>query len=217
MGKKRPPMGKNRGKPLGKNRGKKALILITGSVGTGKSSVSKALAKLISHKPVEVGKIVVRNKKTLSSGFDKERNSAITDIKKTREYLKKKGLLSKGHIVESHYSHELADRPDWVFVLRCEPKELDRRLMKREYSEKKRAENIVAEILDSCLIESEEKFGKGKVVEVDTTGKTPSAVAGEIALFLDAGVVPKRGAVDYIEKYLGKGFDSKKLSFKLKP
>jgi len=217
MGKKRPPIGKIRRKFPGKNKERKSLILITGSVGTGKSSVSKALAKLVSHKTVEVGKIVLQNKKTLSSGFDKERDSAITDIKKTRAYLKKKGLLSKGHIVESHYSQELVDRPDWVFVLRCEPKELDKRLMKREYPEKKRAENIVAEILDSCLVESEEKFGKDCVIEVDTTGKTPSSVAGEIALFLRTGVVPKRGAVDYVEKYLGKGFDSKKLSFRLKP
>lgn len=212
MGKKRPPIAKRR-----KNREKKFLILITGSVGTGKSSVSRALQKLISHKPVEVGKLVLENRKALSSGFDKERDSAITDIRKTRAYLKKKGLLSRGHIVESHYSHELADRPDWVFVLRCEPKELDRRLLKRGYPEKKRAENIVAEILDSCLLESEEKFGKGKVVEVETTGKRPSAVAQEIALFLKAGVVPKRGEVDYMEKYLGKGFDSKRLSFRLKP
>jgi adenylate kinase len=183
---------------------KKMKIVITGSVGTGKSSVSAELARLIGHRHVDVGKIVLANRKKLGAGYDRKRKSVVADLGKTKKFLAGKKFLYKGNIIEGHYSQELADNPDFVFVLRCEPSELDRRLMERKYDRRKRAENVLAEILDSCAIESEARFGKKVVFEIGTDGKAPEKVAAEIGKIL-SGKKTKKRFFDFSEKYLGAG------------
>ncbi|MFH0961681.1 MAG: adenylate kinase family protein [archaeon] len=201
---------------------KKFLIVITGSVGTGKTSVAEALAALLKpgHEHIDISRLVRKNRRKLSSGYDRERKSVIVDLEKTKKFLRKEGFLRKGNILESHYSHlVVAEKPDFVFVLRCEPKVLDRRLIGRKYPEKKRAENILAEILDAASIETEQRFGRGATIEIDTTGKTPAAVAGKIFSIVSG----KKNALaggrkrDFAEKYLGKGFGKSGLSFRLPP
>jgi adenylate kinase len=179
-------------------------IVITGSVGTGKSHVAAELARILSLRHVDVGKIVLENRKTLSAGIDKKRKVLIADLAKVKKLLSRKRMLGKGNIVEGHYSHEIVDKGR-VFVLRCNPEELDKRLSARGYSEDKRAENILSEILDSCTIEAEMKFGRGKVVEIETSGRTSGDVAGEIAKIILGSRKAPRPRVDF-SKYLGPRF-----------
>lgn len=182
------------------------LIVVSGSVGTGKTCISKQVARRLGYKHIEVGKVVTENKKALSIGADKDRKTIVADISKTKKFLKKRGFLGGGNVLEGHYAHFLSEkRPDFLFVLRCDPKVLDRRLEKRGYSEKKRAENILAEILDVCFLESEELFGEGFPIEIDTSRFSKKRSADEIVgIVTGKKTRPPRKPNGYAEKYLGK-------------
>lgn len=70
-----------------------------------------------------------------------------------------------------------------IVVLRCDPRELARRLARaRRGSASERVENVGAEALDTILIEA---LGRGRPVwEVDTTGRTVASVAREVTSLL---------------------------------
>jgi adenylate kinase len=56
-----------------------------------------------------------------------------------------------------------------VFVLRCNPKVLERRLRGRKWESRKVRENVMAEILDSCLIAAQNNYAKQKITQLDTS------------------------------------------------
>lgn len=56
-----------------------------------------------------------------------------------------------------------------VLVLRCHPRTLKRRLIARGWKASKVRENVLAELLDVCLIRSVEHYGKRRVVQLDTS------------------------------------------------
>jgi len=73
-------------------------------------------------------------------------------------------------IVEGHLSHlcKINESIYKVIVLRLNPEVLEKRLKSRQYSEFKIKENIEAEALAVCSVESYENHGE-KVNEIDTT------------------------------------------------
>ena len=70
-------------------------------------------------------------------------------------------------IVEGHLSH-LCDNCDKVIVLRLDPKSLEKRLKKRDYPKSKIQENLEAEALAVCTVESFQNH-ENIVNEIDTT------------------------------------------------
>ena len=60
-------------------------IIVTGSVGTGKTTLAKKLAKDLNHKYIDVNKIISENK--LDEGYDEERKCKIIDTKKLNKVL----------------------------------------------------------------------------------------------------------------------------------
>ena len=56
---------------------------------------------------------------------------------------------------------------DYVFVLRMHPKELEKRLKKRKYSQKKIRDNLESEALDYCSIRSRQFYPEKSVYDVD--------------------------------------------------
>ena len=141
------------------------IIVISGTPGTGKTKLAKALAKVIDHRYMDVNIIIKENK--LSKGFDKEKDCEIVDTEKLNTVLN--DLADRGDLViDSHLSHYLSeDLVDWCIITKCELKELEKRLKKREYSKAKVRENLDAEIFDTCLVEAEEEGHK--IIVVDTT------------------------------------------------
>ncbi len=111
----------------------------------------------------------VVKEKGLYSEFDSERGSFIVDPEKLRSFFKDKD----NYILEGVCSY-LAPS-DVVFVLRAHPSKIRKRLRARGYPRKKINENVEAEKIAYCLNEAFE-FG-GKVIVVDTDGKTPEQVA----------------------------------------
>lgn len=99
------------------------------------------------------------------------RKAKIVDVPETRMRLR--NIISEydSLIVDTHIPEGIV--PDHstriVFVLRCNPQILEFRLRRRKWTSKKIEENVLAEILDSCLIAAHTKFGKRKVVQLDTS------------------------------------------------
>ncbi|MFC4552512.1 adenylate kinase family protein, partial [Halorussus sp. GCM10023401] len=102
-----------------------------------------------------------------------------------------------GVLVESHLAHHLD--ADKVVVLRCRPDELERRLTDRGESEAKARENAESEALDVILSEAVDAHGVDRVYEVETTDRSPEAVAEEIAAVLAGEREPSAGTVDYLD------------------
>lgn len=150
------------------------VVCISGTPGTGKTEVGKALSQRLGWMYVSLNDLA--ESKDLFAGYDEGRECRIVDEDKVRAELDK---IAEMHniVAESHYAHEM--NCDWVVILRASPDELRERLKKKSWKTKKIEENVLSEIMEVCKSEAMEE-GK-KVLEFDTTGKTPEKVAEEIA------------------------------------
>lgn len=144
-------------------------IIITGTPGTGKSTVADILGKTLKLGVVHVSQFAKKEK--LITG--KRNGSYIVDLKKLR-----KKLLKKKGIIESHLLCEFPLPRSIVFVLRCNPRVLVKRLKKRRYSKRKTRENLECEALDYCTINAETHYNR--VYDVDTTKLTAEKTAKKI-------------------------------------
>jgi adenylate kinase len=142
-------------------------IIVTGSVGSGKTTLSKKLAKKLYLKYIDVNKLITENK--LDSGYDKKRKCKIIDIKKLNNFIINLIKNSKENsIIDSHLSHFLPKNfIDLCIVTKCSLKVLENRLKKRKYPKAKIRENLDCEIFDNCL--NEAKALKHKILVINTT------------------------------------------------
>ncbi len=174
-------------------------VSISGTPGTGKTDVSKALVEKTGYKILDVNE-VVKNSEEIEFVKDEERNTLSVDIGSMRKVLEEK-VVDKT-VLEGHLSHHHGS--DLIIVLRCSPEKLEERLKSRDWSEKKIRENVESEVIDVILQEAVNMHGD-KVIEIDTTGKNSDEVAKEIQEILEG----KReledyrpGTVEWSEEYL---------------
>lgn len=149
-------------------------IIITGTPGTGKTSVSSRLSQLIKKKVVHLNEVIMA--KHLYKDYDEDRESYVVDLEKLEEECDKFDDV----IIEGHLSHFCIREGDVVVVLRANPLILKRRLRKKRYNPKKIQENIEAEIVDIILqdvLDITEKYKDVEVYEIDTSDKTIDRVA----------------------------------------
>ncbi len=136
------------------------LIAVTGTPGTGKSTIAKRLSLLLGYAYLNGSELVKSSK--LAEKYDKRRKTAVVDpslfthaVLKVRDVEAKRG--SKGLIVDSHLSHFLPSKDvSACIVLTCSLPELAMRLSKRGYGRAKIRENLDAEIFDTILVEAKE-------------------------------------------------------------
>jgi adenylate kinase len=147
------------------------VILVSGTPGTGKTTIAKKLSKEKSFKYIDVNKII--DKMSLSEGYDKKRDTKIVDTNKLNKALIKVINLEKkektnGLVIDSLLSHYLPKKyADLCIITKCDLKTLKQRLEKRGYSKEKVRENMDAEIFDTCRIEALEKGHKVKIINTD--------------------------------------------------
>ncbi len=164
-------------------------IALTGTPGVGKSKVAELLEKK--------GYEVLRLEKIADEfviGYDERRKSKIVDEEAMDEYIKKikeKDVL----IIEGHLSHLLS--VDGVILLRCHPEELKKRLIAKNWDERKIKENLEAEALDIILERALEKHEK--IWEIDTTAKSIEKVTEEVEEIIKKIPPPSYGKIDWSE------------------
>lgn len=144
------------------------VIIVTGTPGTGKTTVAKRLARQKKAQYIDVNKIIKRHK--LNKNYSKKWNSYLVDVDKLNKVLikiiKEHQKRKQSLIIDSHLSHYLPKKyVDLCIVTKCSLKKLRQRLKKRKYNAKKIRENMDAEILEVCLLEAMAKKHKVKIVK----------------------------------------------------
>ena len=158
---------------------------ITGTPGTGKSTVADELARRgtgwsisrISCSPTFREKTLIgTHRSSIPTGW--ETSSCTLTV------------LSRGTL------------PTCCLVIRswccvCGPTHLPPGSSARGYSKEKIRENRDAEALDVCLIETVEEYEPDEIFELDTTGKTPAACADAIEQFYRGEIPASFGTLDW--------------------
>jgi len=159
---------------------------ITGTPGTGKSTVADELARR-GYRVVHITDIV----QPYETGRDPERDTQLIDTDRMADE-----FMPFDGFVEGHFAHLLPC--DRIVVMRLRPDELVARLTARGYSKEKIGENRDAEALDVCLIETVEQYEPYQILELDTTGKSPAACAATIEQFYRGEIPASFGTLDWL-------------------
>lgn len=170
-------------------------LVITGSPGTGKHTCARLVARQLDAEILDINKIAIENdaiSKKTGKGLD-------VDVKRLGRLLgsqlKKKGsFVVVGHLAP----YVKLAGIDMAAVLRRSPARLEETLQERGYVREKINENVSAEILGISLYDSIKAFGKRRVAEFDTTGRTPEQTANEIIATLYKKKPRRAGAVDWL-------------------
>ncbi len=163
-------------------------IALTGTPGTGKSSVAALLPRRWT--VCEVGELAI------ASGAGRRiRGGVEIDLPRLRHALSAQKPPSAPRVLVGHLAHLLP--VDAAVVLRCHPLELERRLARAHRgSWAERRQNVAAEATDIILVEA---LAQGVTVwEVDTTGRPPLQVAARVIFRLRAKGPPRYGDIDWL-------------------
>jgi adenylate kinase len=151
------------------------IILVSGTPGTGKSTLTKFLAETLTFHSIDCKELI--EKKHIYSGIDKKRGCLIVEPKALNSALESeisrlKALKTgrnrvSGVIIDSHLSHLFpSKKADLCVICTCALPELKKRLEKRGYSREKVRENLDSEIFSVCLEEA--KQAGHRILTADT-------------------------------------------------
>jgi adenylate kinase len=164
-------------------------VALTGTPGTGKTTASERADTGLD--VIHLNEVIERE--DLYTDRDEDRGSLVADIDAVRDWLGDREDV----LVESHLAHHLD--VEKVIVLRCHPEEIERRLEERDEPAETIAENADSEALDVILTEAVETHGLDAVYEIDTTDRSPDAVATEIERVVAGEREPSAGTVSFVE------------------
>jgi adenylate kinase len=169
-------------------------LVITGNPGVGKHTSAKIIAARTGAEIIDINRVAIDN----SAIAKKTERGLDVDVKKLARLLAKLLKSRKDLVVVGHLAPYVVKPAgvSMVAVLRRSPYDLEKTLEKRGYSASKIKENLASEILGVSLYDSLKTFGKRKVAEFDTTGKTPDQTADEIMRALRKK--PKPAGIDWL-------------------
>lgn len=166
------------------------VILVTGTPGSGKTTVAHGIAKYFGYEYILIGE-----HKEYIVGL--EGGVKIVDVDKMIKWIKEKQNNSeKTLVIDSHISHHYPKELTRIcFVIRCDPLELKGRLVERGYSKEKIDTNLEAEAMDLIL---QEAIMEGHVIhEINTTHKQDKTSAWEAIKVLEGSLKPHYGDLDF--------------------
>ncbi|MEJ5326935.1 MAG: adenylate kinase family protein [Candidatus Bathyarchaeia archaeon] len=178
----------------------KQVILITGTPCVGKTTVAQRLAEKLDALYINLTEFA--EKHHLIAGEDEKRKTRVIAEEKMRAKIAEAiNTAEKATvIIDGHYAYAVVPKRyvTRIFVLRRNPVELRRLMEQRGFAGDKLWENLAAEILDVCLVETLQTHENGKVCELDVTGKTVEEVANQILAVLDNRAKCVVGSVDWL-------------------
>jgi adenylate kinase len=148
---------------------KRPNILVTGTPGVGKTATASLLAASLGLRHINVGELIAQHK--CYDGYDNELDTHILDEDKLLDLMESifQNCAMEGiGIVADYHTCELFPERwfDLILVLRANTDVLFDRLTERGYSEKKRGENLEAEIMQVVLDEARESYEEDIVQEL---------------------------------------------------
>ncbi len=141
-------------------------VALTGTPGTGKTTISSALREQYGFKTIAINDVVRAHHYV--DGYDSRRDCLVVNLAALRMH-----QFQQNSVLEGHLSHYLD--VDRVIVLRTDPRVLEGRLTSRGFSREKVQENVEAEALDVILIEAIDVHD-GRVYELDSTGSLDKTI-----------------------------------------
>lgn len=162
-------------------------IIVTGTPGTGKTTIAKALAKRTRHAYINEHSFCLQH---CIGEIDKKSRELIVDTKELEKALKRVLAKEKDFVLEGHLVCETKLPVDLVVVLGCDETLLDKRLKKKRYSDEKVLDNLHCESANYCLKKALENFGKARVLRVDSSKgikKTLSLISKAFGKFSSNG------------------------------
>jgi len=190
-------------------------VVITGNPGVGKHTCAKFVSeKLGKAKLIDINRVILSNNAVTL------RTSAVNgigeiDVKNTEKLILEEMKKTKDVVIVGHLAPYVLRTTgiDLVAVLRRSPYLLAKIFRQRKYTPMKMKENIAAEILGITLYDSVETFGKERVAELDTTGKTPQDIAKDIFSKLRKKSRKQIGIIDWLSLVYEKGDAQKFLEY----
>lgn len=183
------------------------VILVTGTPCVGKTSVAGLLASKLDAFYVNLTELALHE--NLISGKDEKRGSIIVNENRMRRKIReiiedcdKSEVIVDGHYAVSVVPKELTTH---VFVLRRDPVELRKFMEQCGFSGRKLWENLASEILDVCLCEALNVYEKGRICELDVSGKSVEEIVDEILDIMNGSKECRVGVVDWLDKLENEG------------
>ena len=153
-------------------------VVVTGTPGVGKHTNARIIADKINAEIIDINHVAINN----NAISEKSDLGLDVDVKRLAKLLEKMLNTKRNLMVVGHLAPYVL-KPEhigMVAVLRRSPYELEKTLEERGYSADKVRENVASEILGTTLYDSLKTFSRRKVVEFNTTGKSPNETAEEI-------------------------------------
>lgn len=175
------------------------MIIITGTPGTGKTSVTESLKEDFDAEYISINSLL--EDYDLNLGIDEKRGYKIVDTEKMipiidqiKKESEKDVIIFEGHLAQDYPNADL------VIVLRCNPDVLKKRLSTRNWKDAKIHENVSAEILGICTEESYELY-RDNVQEIETSDKTIDNLKKDIIEIVCGKKTYPLGQIDYLSEY----------------
>ena len=150
------------------------MLVLTGSPGVGKHTVSEELARVLDYEIVDV------NKEAIKAGMPKLDDSIDVDVEHMKGLLK--GMLTEKSLIVGHLAVYVISKTQVskAIVLRKNPYDLIQIYEKRNYTDEKKNDNLGSEILGTIAYDSIKKFGEDKTFQVNTTSLTQKQTVKKI-------------------------------------
>lgn len=149
------------------------ITLITGTPGTGKTSLAKVLGKMLKAEVLNDAEFCLKQKIGSKNSFGELEVEPEKLQKTLKSFLsgKKKNLILEGHLF-----CEVKFSADFAILLHCSAKNLEKRLLKKGYSMEKACDNIFCEETGYCKKMVLKNFPKAKLLELECD-KNPKLLA----------------------------------------
>ena len=138
-------------------------LLVTGTPGVGKTSVSKELGKRLKCSVVNEMEFVVQNGIGTWNNAENELEVPVKKLENgLNSYLKKHNKV----ILEGHLLCETKLKVDFAVLIRLDPELLEMRLENKRYKPEKIMDNVFCEGIDYCKKHLVRKYPTKKIIEV---------------------------------------------------